>query len=137
VENRPGGGTNIDAPAGGYTLLLAGAVNAVNATLYEKLNFDFIRDIAPGATGSSPGATRIHHASRWCRSMAARAAEDGDEIASSHSLRPSPGSRQLDLELERLQQGNASNGMEAQGPVSAAQYVGLGVTSEVTALQQQ
>jgi hypothetical protein len=55
VENRPGGGTNIDASAGGYTLLLAGAVNAVNATLYEKLNFDFIRDIAPGATGSSPG----------------------------------------------------------------------------------
>jgi tripartite-type tricarboxylate transporter receptor subunit TctC len=55
VENRPGGGTNIAteavvrAPADGYTLLLGGAVNAVNATLYEKLNFDFIRDIAPVA----------------------------------------------------------------------------------------
>ncbi len=53
VENRPGAGTNIAteavvrAPADGYTLLLGGAVNAVNATLYEKLNFDFIRDIAP------------------------------------------------------------------------------------------
>ena len=55
VENRPGAGTNIAteavvrAPADGYTLLLGGAVNAVNATLYEKLNFDFIRDIAPVA----------------------------------------------------------------------------------------
>jgi len=55
VENRPGASTNIAteavvrAPADGYTLLLGGAVNAVNATLYEKLNFDFIRDIAPVA----------------------------------------------------------------------------------------
>ena len=55
VENRPGAGTNIAteavvrAPADGYTLLLAGAVNAINATLYEKLNFDFIRDLAPVA----------------------------------------------------------------------------------------
>src|SRR2546426_10717209 len=55
VENRPGAGTNIAteavvrAPADGYTLLLGGAVNAVNVTLYEKLNFDFIRDIAPVA----------------------------------------------------------------------------------------
>jgi tripartite-type tricarboxylate transporter receptor subunit TctC len=55
VENRPGGGANIAteavvrAPADGYTLLLGGAVNAVNATLYQKLNFDFIRDIAPVA----------------------------------------------------------------------------------------
>jgi tripartite-type tricarboxylate transporter receptor subunit TctC len=55
IENRPGGGTNIAtegvvrSPADGYTLLLGGAVNAVNATLYEKLNFDFTRDIAPVA----------------------------------------------------------------------------------------
>src|SRR3954447_9177053 len=55
IENRPGASTNIAteavvrAPADGYTLLLGGAVNAVNATLYEKLNFDFIRDIAPVA----------------------------------------------------------------------------------------
>jgi tripartite-type tricarboxylate transporter receptor subunit TctC len=55
VENRPGAGTNIAteavvrAPADGYTLLLGGAVNTVNATLYENLKFDFIRDIAPVA----------------------------------------------------------------------------------------
>jgi tripartite-type tricarboxylate transporter receptor subunit TctC len=55
IENRPGASTNIAteavvrAPADGHTLLLAGAVNAVNATLYEKLNFDFIRDVAPVA----------------------------------------------------------------------------------------
>jgi tripartite-type tricarboxylate transporter receptor subunit TctC len=53
VENRPGAGGNIAteaairAPADGYTLLLCGAVNAVNASLYEKLSFDFISDVAP------------------------------------------------------------------------------------------
>jgi tripartite-type tricarboxylate transporter receptor subunit TctC len=55
IENRPGAGTNIateavvNAPPDGYTLLSAGAPNAINATLYEKLNFNFIRDIAPVA----------------------------------------------------------------------------------------
>ena len=55
IENRPGGGGNIGteavvrAPADGYTLLLCGPMNATNATLYDKLNFDFIRDIAPVA----------------------------------------------------------------------------------------
>jgi tripartite-type tricarboxylate transporter receptor subunit TctC len=53
IENRPGGGTNIGteavvrAPADGYTLLLVNPANAINATLYEKLSFNFIRDIAP------------------------------------------------------------------------------------------
>ena len=53
VENRPGAGSNIAtdtvarAAADGYTLLLAGSANTVNASLYEKLNFNFIRDIAP------------------------------------------------------------------------------------------
>jgi tripartite-type tricarboxylate transporter receptor subunit TctC len=56
IENRPGAGTNIGteavvkAPPDGYTLLMAGFPNAVNATLYEKLNFNFIRDIAPVAS---------------------------------------------------------------------------------------
>jgi tripartite-type tricarboxylate transporter receptor subunit TctC len=55
VENRPGGNNNIGteavvrAPADGYTLLLANSVNAVNASLYEKLSYNFIRDTAPVA----------------------------------------------------------------------------------------
>jgi tripartite-type tricarboxylate transporter receptor subunit TctC len=55
IENRPGAGGNIGteavvrAAADGYTLLLVNASNAINTTLYEKLNFDFIRDIAPVA----------------------------------------------------------------------------------------
>ena len=53
IENRPGAGSNIgtevvvNAPADGYTLLLVGASSAINATLYEKLSFNFLRDIAP------------------------------------------------------------------------------------------
>jgi tripartite-type tricarboxylate transporter receptor subunit TctC len=55
IENRPGAGTNIAtaavtrAPADGYTLLLVSTANAINATLYSNLDFDFIRDIAPVA----------------------------------------------------------------------------------------
>ena len=56
VENRPGAGTNIGteavvrAPPDGYTLLLVNAANAINVTFYEKLSFNFIRDIAPIAS---------------------------------------------------------------------------------------
>jgi tripartite-type tricarboxylate transporter receptor subunit TctC len=55
VENRPGGGSNIGteavvrAPPDGYTLLMVSTIQAINATLYSKLNFNFIRDIAPVA----------------------------------------------------------------------------------------
>jgi tripartite-type tricarboxylate transporter receptor subunit TctC len=55
VENRPGAGGNIateavvDAPGDGYTLLMAGLMNAVNTTLYQKLKYDFIRDMVPVA----------------------------------------------------------------------------------------
>jgi tripartite-type tricarboxylate transporter receptor subunit TctC len=56
IENRPGAGSNIgtdtvvNASPDGYTLLLATIPNAVNAALYEKLNHNFIRDIAPIAS---------------------------------------------------------------------------------------
>src|ERR1700730_9316160 len=55
IENRPGASTNIATEAvvhaspDGYTLLLVAPANAINATLYDKLSFDFIRDIAPVA----------------------------------------------------------------------------------------
>jgi tripartite-type tricarboxylate transporter receptor subunit TctC len=55
IESRPGASTNIateavvHAPPDGYTLLLVAPANAINATLYEKLNFNFIRDIVPVA----------------------------------------------------------------------------------------
>jgi tripartite-type tricarboxylate transporter receptor subunit TctC len=56
IENRPGGGSNIAteavvrAPPDGHTLLVVNATNGINATLYDKLNFNFIRDIAPVAS---------------------------------------------------------------------------------------
>ena len=55
IENKPGAGGNIaadavvHAPGDGYTLLVVGLSNAVNVSLYEKLTFDFLRDIAPVA----------------------------------------------------------------------------------------
>jgi tripartite-type tricarboxylate transporter receptor subunit TctC len=55
IENRSGAGGNIAteavvrAPADGYTLLLVGSVNAVNTTLYDRLSFNFVREIAPVA----------------------------------------------------------------------------------------
>jgi tripartite-type tricarboxylate transporter receptor subunit TctC len=56
IDNRPGGGSKIGteavvrAPADGYTLLLVANTAAINATLYDKLNYNFIRDIAPVAS---------------------------------------------------------------------------------------
>jgi tripartite-type tricarboxylate transporter receptor subunit TctC len=56
IENRPGAGGNIAtevvarAPADGYTLLAIGSNNMINPTLYQNLNYDFIRDIAPVAS---------------------------------------------------------------------------------------
>src|SRR5215813_3846496 len=55
IENRPGASTIIGteavvrAPADGYTLLLVGTPSAINATLFEKLSYNFLRDIAPVA----------------------------------------------------------------------------------------
>lgn len=56
IENRPGASANIAteavvrAPADGYTLLLAQSGNTINASLYDRVNFDFVRDIAPVGT---------------------------------------------------------------------------------------
>ena len=67
IENRPGAGSNIgtevvvNAPPDGYTLLLVGASSAINATLYEKLNFNFLRDITPvSGINSVPFIMAVH-----------------------------------------------------------------------------
>jgi tripartite-type tricarboxylate transporter receptor subunit TctC len=67
IENRPGGGANIATEAvvraapDGYTLLTVGPAHAVNATLYDKLNFNFLRDIAPVASLTrNPGVLEVH-----------------------------------------------------------------------------
>jgi tripartite-type tricarboxylate transporter receptor subunit TctC len=68
-ENRPGAGTNIAteavvrAPPDGYTLLLVQTGNAINASLYDKLNFNFLRDIAPVAGVSRNPLVMVVHPS--------------------------------------------------------------------------
>jgi tripartite-type tricarboxylate transporter receptor subunit TctC len=69
IENRPGAGAGIatravvNAPADGYTLLLVNAANVINATFYEKLNFNFIHDIAPVASISREPSVMVVHPS--------------------------------------------------------------------------
>src|SRR5262245_56900043 len=69
IENRPGAGSNIAteavvrAPADGYTLLVGGLPNAINATLYHNLNFNFIRDITAVASVSRGPLVFVVHPS--------------------------------------------------------------------------
>jgi tripartite-type tricarboxylate transporter receptor subunit TctC len=66
IENRPGASSNIateavaNAPPDGYTVLTVGASNAINATLYDKLNFVFLRDIAPVGIVRVPLVLDVH-----------------------------------------------------------------------------
>ena len=67
IENRPGAGGNlgteavVHAPADGCTLLLCGSANTINASLYQKLSFNFVRDIAPVAgLVRTPGAMVVN-----------------------------------------------------------------------------
>jgi tripartite-type tricarboxylate transporter receptor subunit TctC len=75
VENRPGAnstigtGTVARAPADGYTLLMANSVDAINASLYQRLNYDFIRDIAPVARVASTPLVLAVNASFPARSV--------------------------------------------------------------------
>ena len=69
IENRPGAGGNIatevvvKAPPDGYALLLVGTSSAINATLYEKLSFNFVRDVAPVASISRNSFIMVVHPS--------------------------------------------------------------------------
>ena len=84
IENRPGAGTNIAAeavvraPPDGYTLLQASTPAAINATLYDKLNFNFIRDIAPVA-----GIIRSTYVMKYSRRFRPRRF-----VSSSHMPKP-------------------------------------------------
>ena len=69
IDNRPGAGGNlgtetvVNARPDGYTILMASTTNAINATLYDKLSFNFIRDIAPVATISRNTLVMVVHPS--------------------------------------------------------------------------
>ena len=75
IENRPGAGSNlateavVRAPSDGYTLLLVGSPNAINATLYDKLDFNFIRDIAPVASFIRGALVMVVHPSVPARTV--------------------------------------------------------------------
>jgi tripartite-type tricarboxylate transporter receptor subunit TctC len=76
VENKPGSSGNIAteavarAPADGYTLLLAGPANAINGSLYENMNFNFLRDIAPVAAITREPLVMLVHPSVPAKTVA-------------------------------------------------------------------
>jgi tripartite-type tricarboxylate transporter receptor subunit TctC len=75
IDNRPGGGGNIGTEAvvraspDGYTILMASTTNTINVTLYDKLNFNFIRDIAPVATISRYTFVMVVHPSMPAKTL--------------------------------------------------------------------
>src|SRR5215471_5045986 len=76
IENRPGAGSNlatetvVHAPPDGYTLLLVNTSNAINSALYDKLNFNFIDDIAPVASISRGSQVMVVNPSIAAKSVA-------------------------------------------------------------------
>ena len=85
VENRPGAGNNIgteaviNAPPDGYTVLLVNPANGINTSLYKKLNFNFIRDIAPVA-----GITRVPNVMEINPDVPAKSVQEFIDYAKSH-----------------------------------------------------
>ena len=84
IENRPGASTIIGteavvrAPADGYTLLLATPSSAINATLFEKLSYNFLRDIAPVAGIMRVPNVMVVHPSVPAKSVAELVADDDE-----------------------------------------------------------
>ncbi len=85
IENRPGAGNNIateaviNAPPDGYTVLLVNPANGINASLYKKLNFNFIRDIAPVA-----GLTRVPNVMEINPDIPAKSVQEFVDYAKAH-----------------------------------------------------
>jgi tripartite-type tricarboxylate transporter receptor subunit TctC len=85
VDNRPGAASNIAteavtrAPPDGYTLMLVAPANAINATLYDRLNFNFLRDIAPVA-----GISRVANVMAMSPSVPARTVPEFIAYAKAH-----------------------------------------------------
>jgi tripartite-type tricarboxylate transporter receptor subunit TctC len=85
IENRPGAGNNIgteaviNAPPDGYTVLLVNPANGINTSLYKKLNFNFVRDIAPVA-----GLTRVPNVMEINPDIPAKTAQEFIDYAKAH-----------------------------------------------------
>jgi len=85
IENRPGAGNNIgteaviNAPPDGYTVLLVNPANGINTSLYKKLNFNFVRDIAPVA-----GLTRVPNVMEINPDIPAKSVQEFIDYAKAH-----------------------------------------------------